>query len=226
MCKLNIAPEFKDLIQPLTTDEFAQLEQNIIAEGRCRETIKTWHGYIIDGHHRYEICVKHNIAFSVEKIPLKSKTDAKIWIANNQLGRRNLTPAMKIEIAAKKAELQDKPYARKQIATDAGVSESTVQKYIKLSGSGRADLMAQVRKGEIKIGTAFSNLRQETKTVEQLCSAQDIKYVNMHAYTQQLRRLFEFLGGAAKALTPDEVQRMNTRLEGQLDLIVSTTTIY
>ena len=217
MRKLNIDPDFKDLIQPLTADEFTQLEQNIIAEGKCRETIKIWRGYIIDGHHRYTICGKHNIPFAIEKISLRSKADVKIWIANNQLGRRNLTPAMKIEIAAKKAELQKTPYARKQISADAGVSESTVQKYIKIAGSGNADFVEQVRKGKIKIGTAFRNLRQETKTVEKLCSAETIQDVNIHVYTQQLKSLFAFVcERAVMLLKPDEIQRVDARLDVQL----------
>jgi len=217
MLKLKIDPDFKDLIQPLTADEFAQLEQNIVTESKCRETIKTWRGYIIDGHHRYTICTKHNISFKAEKIPLKSKAHAKIWIANNQLGRRNLTPAIKIEIAAKKAELQNKPYARKQIAAAAGVSESTVQKYITLTGTGSAELIEQVRKGEIKIDTAFKSLQQKTKTVEQLCAPTDIKYVNMHVYVQKIGCFVEFIKERAVALLKqDELQRVNERLDAQL----------
>ena len=39
-----------------------QLEQNLISDG-CRDPLTTWHGVIIDGHNRYELCRKHQIPF-------------------------------------------------------------------------------------------------------------------------------------------------------------------
>ena len=47
--ELIIDPEFKELIPPLTAEEYSGLEQSIIAEG-CREPIITWDNIIIDGH--------------------------------------------------------------------------------------------------------------------------------------------------------------------------------
>jgi len=190
---LKISPEFRDLIQPLSAEELDQLEQNILTEGKCRESIKVWRGYIIDGHHRYTICQKHGIAFRVDRIPLKSKNDAMIWIAENQLGRRNLSKAMRIEIACKKVALQEQPYARKHIAELAGVSESTVQKYQKIIGCSSPEVMDKVRKGEIKIDAAYKNLRLQTKTVEKLCTGEDVKYVNMMAFASKIERFYDFL---------------------------------
>ena len=75
----------------MTAEEYEGLEKSIIQDG-CRDRIVTWNGYIIDGHNRYEICKKHNIAFEVlEKDNFASEADVKLWIKNNQYHRKNLS---------------------------------------------------------------------------------------------------------------------------------------
>ena len=87
---LKINEEFKSLIPSLTDEEYEGLEKSIIQDG-CRDRIVTWNGYIIDGHNRYEICNKHNITFEVlEKDNFASEADVKLWMIENQLGKRNL----------------------------------------------------------------------------------------------------------------------------------------
>jgi DNA modification methylase len=87
--ELQIKDEFKNLIPPLTVEEFKQLEDNCIAEG-IRDAIVTWQGFIIDGHNRYEIAQKHGLKFRVEEKEFEDEKPIKIWMAKNQLGRRNL----------------------------------------------------------------------------------------------------------------------------------------
>jgi len=138
--KLRIDPDFKDLIPPLHPDEFVQLEQNILADGKPRDTIKTWHGYIIDGHNRYEICKKHGLMYDTEAIRLSSKEAVMLWIAENQLGRRNLSTLQRVEIAAVKANLlrakakeKGEHYNTRKITAElAGVGERTVSRCMKI----------------------------------------------------------------------------------------------
>lgn len=88
--ELEVDPEFKNLIRPLFKQEYLQLEQNLLVDG-CRDPLTTWHGVIIDGHNRYELCRKHKIPFSVEEMEFECKEAVIAWICANQLGRRNLT---------------------------------------------------------------------------------------------------------------------------------------
>jgi len=88
--KLNIDPKLKCLIGPLRRKEYLQLEENIIADG-CLDPIRIWHGTIIDGHNRYEICTKHQIPFSILEMEFDSREAVIIWICTNQLGRRNIS---------------------------------------------------------------------------------------------------------------------------------------
>lgn len=87
---IAIDSEFQSLIPPLTDDEYQRLERSILTEG-VREPIITWNGTIIDGHNRYNICEEHGIKFKTVEREFASRDAAKIWIIENQFGRRNLS---------------------------------------------------------------------------------------------------------------------------------------
>lgn len=113
---IQINDNFKKLIPPLTESEYAELEQSILAEG-CREALITWNGWIVDGHHRYEICTKHNLPFRTQEKDFKDEGAAEIWILTNQLGRRNISDFVRIELALKRKDLLlEQGREKKQIA--------------------------------------------------------------------------------------------------------------
>lgn len=90
--KLRTEPEYENKIPPLTPEEFMQLEENILAEGRVLVPIDTWNGVIIDGHHRWKVIQKHpEIPYDVREHDFPDKWAAFDWMYKNQLGRRNLT---------------------------------------------------------------------------------------------------------------------------------------
>ena len=91
--KIIIDQEFKSLIPVLSPEEKSQLESNLIREG-CRDPLVIWKGYniLLDGHNRYEICVKNGLNYELIEIELPSREDAHLWMMRNQLGRRNLQP--------------------------------------------------------------------------------------------------------------------------------------
>lgn len=105
--KLQINPEFENMIPELTDDELSQLEENILAEGRIVNPIVVWNGVIVDGHNRYKITQKHpHIQFTVHEKEFESEQEAQIWICSNQLGRRNLTEQHKKYLWGKRYNLE------------------------------------------------------------------------------------------------------------------------
>lgn len=88
--RLKTDEEFKHLIRPLRRREYAQLEQNILSDG-CRDPIVVWNDVIVDGHNRYEICMRHGIPFDTKDMEFECREAAIAWICANQLGRRNIT---------------------------------------------------------------------------------------------------------------------------------------
>jgi len=123
---LQIDPEFKALIPPLSTEEYSQLEQNLMKETNPNSIVLfTWNGVLIDGHSRHEICQKHNIPFiTAEKNGFNDRDDVKVWIIQNQFGRRNINNyqrsllALELEgIYQKKAQINIKVGLNKPLPT-------------------------------------------------------------------------------------------------------------
>jgi hypothetical protein len=102
-----ILDELKSFIPPLSSDEYSQLESNILQHG-CQTPIQVWQtskknlglpfekeddlAYIlVDGHNRYKICTQHNLPFEVYVLSFDTQKDAKDYMINLQLGRRNLS---------------------------------------------------------------------------------------------------------------------------------------
>ena len=184
----RINPEFKNLINPLSKEEYAQLEQNILAYKKCHDAIILRDGVIVDGHNRFEICVKHGIQFETKEMVFDSEEEVKLWIIENQLGRRNLTDAMRIELALSKTELlrqkakenmskgggdqksglakttkqiEEPVNIRKAVAKNAGVGERTVHRYTQITKQGSPEFIEKVKSGELKINTAHHLLPAE-----------------------------------------------------------------
>lgn len=103
-----IIDELRSLIPPLSTEEYTQLESNILAHG-CQTPLQLWQtpkqslgipasnsdeiAYVlIDGHNRFKICTDHNLPFEIYQLSFDSIKDAKDYMINLQLGRRNLSP--------------------------------------------------------------------------------------------------------------------------------------
>lgn len=103
--KLRINPLFRDLIRPLSPEEYQQLEINLRNNG-CREPITVWNDYIIDGHNRYEICTRLGIPFNVVYVYFGSNEEAVDWICANQLGRRNISEETRKYLIGKRYEAE------------------------------------------------------------------------------------------------------------------------
>ena len=182
---LTIDPEFKNLIPPLTSEEYAGLEESILAEG-CRDSLIAWHGILVDGHNRYEICKKYGLPFTVTETDFESRDDVKLWMMKNQLARRNLNDFQRVEIVyavkdavkAKAKERQSEYYgnqydglmekfpevqtstSRDELGKMAGVSGKTYEHAAKVIEQGTPETKEALRRGEISINKAYEELQK------------------------------------------------------------------
>ncbi len=109
--ELRTDPEFAGKIPPLTEEEFAQLEANILADGRVINPLIVWNGVIVDGHNRYRIIQEHpEVPYQVHEKEFSDRYEAIAWICRNQLGRRNLTPAQRKYLIGKQYEAEKARY--------------------------------------------------------------------------------------------------------------------
>jgi N6-adenosine-specific RNA methylase IME4 len=193
---LEIKEEFKKLIPPLTAEEFKQLEQNCLDEG-IREKIITWNGFIIDGHNRFEIATRWNLEYQTESKSFKDEIDVRIWMRNNQKGRRNLSKAWYIELElgnkqdlslkGKKTQgtrtdllsivdkrLEPKHDTRKEIAKSAGVSTGMIA-MSEIVKEKSPELWEKAKDGEITVTSAYKEIKKEEKKEERLQKIELIK---------------------------------------------------
>ena len=216
MKELKIDEQLRDLLPPLKEEEFNQLEQNIIKDG-CTHAIATWNGYIADGHNRYKICKNNNIDFDTYPLAYESKEEVMKWMINGQFGQRNLEPVQKIEVAEKyrsaievkakekqqcgqggillltkstKANLEP-INTRQELAKIAGVSEDTYNKGKKILDSDNEEIKEKLRKGEIKINTAYKELfPKESKSQKEIIIPKQITKICTKCGQEKENELF------------------------------------
>lgn len=102
---ITIDAEFEALLPPLSEQENLELMRLIDAEG-FREPVTVWlgHGLIVDGHNRYRIW-RDLYRDDEDRCPdvverhFADRDAVKEWIIRNQLARRNLTDAQRVQVA-------------------------------------------------------------------------------------------------------------------------------
>lgn len=104
--KINI--NFENLIPKQTAEQFKQLEENMVAEGRARNPLVLWRGNntLVDGHHRLKVLKAHpELSWSVVEQDFTDEDEVKEWIIKNALGTRNLTEMQMTELRGRLGKL-------------------------------------------------------------------------------------------------------------------------
>ena len=103
--ELIVDEEFKNLLPPLSPEDFENLEKSIVRDG-VRDPLVIWQEerILIDGYHRYEICTKHGLSFKIEKKSFKNRDEALDWMIENQRIRRNMNRFQWAEVVLKRKD--------------------------------------------------------------------------------------------------------------------------
>ena len=179
---LKVNPKFENLFAPLSPEEYAGLEQDIIATNGPREAIVVWNDTIVDGHHRYAICQKHDLPFMTREETFSSEAEAIAWMIKEQFHRRNMSPVARtiaalnakealIEVGRQKhglrKDMADAPHnTRKLIAEKAGVSDSFVYQVDYVLQHGEDKLQQAMISEEMSVGQAYSIARKADEKLE------------------------------------------------------------
>ncbi|MCU6498453.1 hypothetical protein LPN04_11665 [Rugamonas sp. A1-17] len=103
--QIKINDVLRGYIEPLTEAEYAALERSILVEG-CRDALVLWEDVLVDGHNRYQICQQHGIPFKVtENTSFRNLDDVKLWMIDNNLGRRSISDFQRGVLALRKKEI-------------------------------------------------------------------------------------------------------------------------
>jgi hypothetical protein len=196
--KMNITidKEFRNLIEPLTDDERSQLEANILDEG-CRDPLVVWveadDVILLDGHNRYKICTDNDIEFDTIEKHFSDRSEAIIWMIDNQFGRRNLNTAQKATLALRvekewakmakanqvarkgnqpgtscqKSDKLSTPIdTKKELAKMAGVSHDTIAKVKAVHEKADEETKAKMLSKEISINKAYQTVKKPKAKAE------------------------------------------------------------
>lgn len=152
--ELHVNPEYKQLVPRASSAEYKTLETDMIEKGEATEAIIiNKQDVILDGHTRYEICLKHGLFYRTEVREFESELDEKIFVVDVNLKRRHLTDMQKIIMAkplealiAEKAERRMKAGTLasdasrgktvEQVAEKIGVSRGTYERGKKIRDEG------------------------------------------------------------------------------------------
>lgn len=208
MRELKIDPELKDLLPPMTNEEYKKLEKNIMENGYDKNfPIMEWNGYIADGHNRYSICKKHNIEPVIGTLAYDTKEEVMEWMLDIQLGRRNLSPIQRIAIIEKYRPIFEKQ-AKKNLITSTGgsnpqplpnlvnpenkidttkkladladVGKETYRMGVKVLNSNNEDVKQRVFSGETSISAGYKEITQNQKKEK---TNTEIEKNNMSSHT-------------------------------------------
>jgi site-specific DNA-methyltransferase (adenine-specific) len=182
---MQILKELEALIPPLTSEEFKQLERNILEEG-IRDPLVTWNGILVDGHNRYRIAQEYDIDFVTVEKEFPDILTVKVWMIVNQFGRRNLNNYQRSVLAlhlegvynekAKEKELERKTTFHKseksnletvnsikELGKVANVSHDTIARVKKIEATASPEIKAKVITGQISINEAYKEIKKEEK---------------------------------------------------------------
>ena len=234
MQKFIIDDEFKNLIPPLTDEEFAQLEENILRDG-IRDPLVVWQGILIDGHNRYAIAQKHGLTFATTELNFESRAKVITWIIQNQFGRRNISTFDRIALAlklkpniAEKAKTkqlatlkQNLPFDQKksngesvdtlkQIANLAGVGKETVRKVEKILALAQLvnleDIISGLKKGDISISLAYEAAVHHKEQLDRHTGTVKEAYQNLNENYRLAKNNYAEFCKQFEQMTPQEQQ--------------------
>lgn len=195
MQNITIDPKFEEMIPPLSAEEYSALETSILSRG-CRVPLDVWNGVLVDGHNRFKICTGHKKPFKTKSIEFADRDEAMDWIDANQLARRNLSKDQRDMLIARLYERNMKRVTNpngiggksgkidevhselhqstaQQIATQVGVSESTVKRAVKKVQTIKKNPVAAkaVSSGKMTISKAVKEIRKQEE-IQRLTESQ------------------------------------------------------
>ena len=147
--ELMIDDALRSLIPPLQPEELEELERSLLATG-CRDALVVWRNgsdTLIDGHNRLKICTRRDIKYKIKPMRFGSLNEVKLWMIDNQMGRRNIADIDRIALQSYKEELlrplakanqrQSKGRGKKGLPNSANLKVDTRKECAKSAGVGR-----------------------------------------------------------------------------------------
>ena len=178
----TVLPEMAELLPPLTGEQLAALEADILKNGCYSPVIVNEDMVVVDGHNRQRLCDQHGLPYQMAVFSFESMLEAKQWALDTQKGRRNLDKwelgkialRLKPDIEARAKENMgtrtdlsatlpkgsDPVDTRKELADAVGLGERTMGKVMQIDEHAPAAVREALDSGDLSINQGYNITRQ------------------------------------------------------------------
>nr|WP_325222285.1 hypothetical protein [uncultured Oscillibacter sp.] len=188
-------PEMAELLPPLTGEQLAALEADLLKNGCYSPIIVNEDMVIVDGHNRQSLCVKHGIPYKMAVFSFEDLLEAKRWAIENQRGRRNLEKWELGKIALKlKPEIEAKAKANQSAAGGDKFGEKPLSATLPEAVSSvdtRKELAEAVGLGERTMGKVMQIDEHAPPIVKEALDSGDLSVNQGYNITKQIQALPE-----------------------------------
>ena len=192
-----VLPEMAELLPPLTGEQLAALEADLLKNGCYSPIIVNEDMVIIDGHNRQRLCEEHGIPYKMAVFSFEDLLEAKRWAIENQRGRRNLEKWELGKIALKlRPDIEAKAKANMSAGGGDQKSEDTKSGLTTLSNpispvSTRKELAESVGIGEVTMGKVMQIDEHAPSAVKEALDSGDLSINQGYNITRQVQDLPE-----------------------------------
>ena len=211
-----VLPELAELLPPLSGEQLAALEADLLKNGCYSPIIVNEDLVIVDGHNRLRLCEEHGLSYQMAVFAFEDLLEAKQWALDTQKGRRNLDKWELGKIALKlKPEIEARAKAnqqtyhgnqyesglsatlpevhsasvdtRKELADSVGLGERTMGKVMQIDEHAPDPVKEALDKKELSINQGYNLTRQLQEVPEEQREQAAIAAVELEKAKKEIR---------------------------------------
>ena len=210
-----ILPEMAELLPPLSAEQSAALEEDLLRNGCYAPIIVNEDMVIVDGHNRQSLCEKHGLPYTMAVFSFEDLLEAKQWALDTQKGRRNLEKWELGKIALKlKPEIEAKAKSKQGMRTDILTTLSECSPV-----STRKELADAVGIGEVTMGKVMQIDENAPEIIKEALDKKELSINKGYDLTRQLQDLPEEQReqAAAEALEYEKAKKELKKQDAEID---------
>ena len=200
----TVLPEMAELLPPLTGEQLAALEADILKNGCYSPVIVNEDMVVIDGHNRQRLCEQHGLPYQMAVFSFEDMLEAKQWALDTQKGRRNLDKWELCKIALRlKPDIEARARANQSAAGGDKFGEKPLSAILPEAVSSvdtRRELADTVGLGERTMGKVMQIDEHAPAAVKEALDSGDLSINQGYNITRQVRELPEEQREEAAAL--------------------------
>jgi hypothetical protein len=213
----TVLREMAELLPPLTEEQLAMLEADLLKNGCYSPIIVNEDLLIIDGHNRQSLCEKHGIPYQMAVFSFEDMLEAKQWALDTQKGRRNLDkwelgkialklrPDVEARAKANQQEYHGNQYesglsatlpevhfdpvdTRKELADTVGLGERTMGKVMQIDEHAPPAVKEALDNKELSINQGYNITKQVQELPEEQRAEAAVQAVELEKAKKEIRQ--------------------------------------